>query len=155
MFLLKRDFCCVLIKIYLRKFFRRFTAECNQKLFSGKHTLTHSGKNLPELQFRCGSGAFTPEICLNFRIPEPGSGKFTRTFFSVLSERSRICGQFQPEGFEMQNCWLILQRSARRAHIWQNWTALIARFLEFRIQKFSSLFTFFLLQFQIHNFSRK
>ena len=63
-----------------KKNFYRFTAECNQKLSSGKHTWTCSGNNLPELQFRRVSGAFTPEINLNFRIPEPGSGKFTWTF---------------------------------------------------------------------------
>ena len=34
----KTCFCSVLIKSYLRKIFCRFTADCNEKPFSGKHT---------------------------------------------------------------------------------------------------------------------
>ena len=56
---------------------------CNKNNFSGNYTWTRSGENLPELQFRCVSGAFTHEIHLNFQLPELGSGKFTWTWFRV------------------------------------------------------------------------
>ena len=71
------------LKRFIWGIFCLFTIECNHNLVSGKHTWTRSGKKLLELQFRCGSGAFTPEFHLNIRIPEPGSEKITWTFFSV------------------------------------------------------------------------
>ena len=79
-------FSVVLVYIF-RKFFVVSVLIAILKLFSGNDTWT-SGNNLPEIEFRFVSGAFTPEVHLNFRLPERGSGKITWTFFAPPLQRA-------------------------------------------------------------------
>ena len=79
MFLLKFVFV-LCFSLVLFDFLLLFHSWMQWNLFSGNHTWTCSGEYLPEIQFRCISGAFTPEFHLSFPLPQFGSGKFTCTF---------------------------------------------------------------------------
>ena len=54
---------CICTAFQFTAIFCRFTAEYEK---GGNHIWTCSGESLPEIQFRCISGAFTPELHLNF-----------------------------------------------------------------------------------------